>query len=139
MALYPEQAERVYQEIKDVESSDINTLANLPCLNGFINESMRLIPAALTMGTRLTPPEGMTIDGTYIPGGIKVAAPRYTIFRSKFLDWKTGFRSHKSNPFTTILVESAFEDPLSFVPERWYSRPEMIREKSAFVPFGVGM
>jgi tryprostatin B 6-hydroxylase len=35
-------------------------------------------------------------------------------------------------------VESAFEDPLSFVPERWYSRPEMIRDKSAFAPFGVG-
>ncbi|CEJ59403.1 hypothetical protein PMG11_08028 [Penicillium brasilianum] len=116
MALYPEQAERVYQEVKDVDPSDINTLANLPCLNGFINESMRLIPAALTMGTRVTPPEGMTIDGTFIPGGIKVAAPKYTIFR----------------------MESAFEDPLSFVPERWYSRPEMIRDKSAFAPFGVG-
>lgn len=35
-------------------------------------------------------------------------------------------------------MESAFEDPLSFVPERWYSRPEMIRDKSAFAPFGVG-
>ncbi|GLI77596.1 hypothetical protein PoHVEF18_005887 [Penicillium ochrochloron] len=116
MALYPEQAERVYQEVKDVDPSDINTLANLPCLNGFINESMRLIPAALTMGTRTTPAEGMTVDGTYIPGGIKVAAPKYTIFR----------------------MESAFEDPLSFVPERWYSRPEMIRDKSAFAPFGVG-
>lgn len=116
MALYPEHAERVYQEVKDVDPSDITTLANLPCLNGFINESMRLIPAALTMGTRLTPPEGMTVDGTYIPGGIKVAAPKYTIFRA----------------------ESAFEDPLSFVPERWYSRPEMIRDKSAFAPFGVG-
>jgi cytochrome P450 len=85
MALYPEQAERVYQEVKDVDPSDINTLANLPYLNGFINESMRLIPAALTMGTRTTPPEGMTVDGTYIPGGIKVAAPKYTIFRSMFL------------------------------------------------------
>ncbi|OKO95665.1 Tryprostatin B 6-hydroxylase [Penicillium subrubescens] len=116
MALYPEQAERVYQEVKDVDPSDINTLANLPCLNGFINESMRLIPAALTMGTRTTPEEGMTVDGTYIPGGIKVAAPKYTIFR----------------------MESAFEDPLSFIPERWYSRPEMIRDKSAFAPFGVG-
>ncbi|KAF3389060.1 hypothetical protein F1880_003177 [Penicillium rolfsii] len=116
MALYPEQAERVYQEVKDVDPSDINTLANLPCLNGFINESMRLIPAALTMGTRTTPAEGMTVDGTFIPGGIKVAAPKYTIFR----------------------MESAFEDPLTFIPERWYSRPELIRDKSAFAPFGVG-
>lgn len=36
-------------------------------------------------------------------------------------------------------MESAYEDPLSFVPERWYSRPEMIRDKRAFGPFGVGM
>lgn len=35
-------------------------------------------------------------------------------------------------------MESAFEDPLSFVPERWHSRPEMIHDKSAFAPFGVG-
>lgn len=42
---------------------------------------MRLIPAALTMGSRLTPPEGMHVDDTFIPGNIKVVAPRYTIFR----------------------------------------------------------
>lgn len=50
----------------------------------------------------------------------------------------TGLPSNKANPYTFALVESAFEDPLSFVPERWYSRPEMIRDKSAFAPFGVG-
>ncbi len=37
-----------------------------------------------------------------------------------------------------LLVERAFEDPLSFIPERWYSRPEMITDKRAFAPFGVG-
>ncbi|KAJ5291528.1 cytochrome P450 [Penicillium angulare] len=116
MASYPEYAERVYQEVKNIDPSDITGLSKLPCLNGFINETMRLIPAALTMGTRMTPAQGMTIDGTYIPGGIKLAAPKYTIFRS----------------------ERSFEDPLSFVPERWYSRPEMIRDKDSFAPFGVG-
>lgn len=42
---------------------------------------------------------------------------------------------HHSN---LIIVESAFEDPESFVPERWYSRPELIKDRRAFVPFGVG-
>jgi len=37
-----------------------------------------------------------------------------------------------------LIVESAFEDALSFIPERWYNRPEMIKDKSAFAPFGVG-
>lgn len=35
-------------------------------------------------------------------------------------------------------MESAFEDPISFIPERWYSRPELIRDKDSFAPFGVG-
>lgn len=83
LARYPEHAERVFEEISAVDTSDLTVLASLPILNGFINETMRLIPAALTMGTRITPPEGLEIDGTWIPGGTKIVGPRYTIFRSK--------------------------------------------------------
>ncbi|KUI53153.1 Tryprostatin B 6-hydroxylase [Cytospora mali] len=116
LARYPEHAERIFEEINTVNTSDIAVLANLPHLNGFINETMRLIPAALTTGYRLTPPEGIHIDGTWIPGGTKITGPRYTLFR----------------------LESVFEDPLSFIPERWYSRPELIHDKDVFAPFGVG-
>ncbi|RYP57497.1 hypothetical protein DL769_009436 [Monosporascus sp. CRB-8-3] len=35
-------------------------------------------------------------------------------------------------------VESAFVSPDEFIPERWYSRPELIRDKRAFGPFGFG-
>lgn len=35
-------------------------------------------------------------------------------------------------------MEEAFENPNSFVPERWYRHPEMIRDKRAFQPFGLG-
>lgn len=45
---------------------------------------MRLIPAALSMGTRVVPPQGIEIEGTFIPGDVKIAAPRYTIFRRKY-------------------------------------------------------
>ncbi|KAK7757123.1 hypothetical protein SLS62_000670 [Diatrype stigma] len=100
----------------NIDSSDISSLAKLPLLNGFINETMRLIPAALTMGTRITPPEGIDVDGTWIPGNVKIVGPRYTIFR----------------------MESAFAEPLAFIPERWHSRPELVKDKKAFAPFGVG-
>ncbi|PLB50874.1 cytochrome P450 [Aspergillus steynii IBT 23096] len=88
----------------------------LPHLNGMINETMRLLPAVLTFGTRVTPPEGITIEGTFIPGGTKLCAPRYTIGR----------------------LESAYAQPDEFIPERWYSQPELIRDRRAFAPFGVG-
>jgi cytochrome P450 family 628 len=31
-----------------------------------------------------------------------------------------------------------FPDPLSFIPERWFSRPELIKDKRAFAPFIIG-
>lgn len=37
-----------------------------------------------------------------------------------------------------LVVESCFEQANEFIPERWYSRPEMIREKRAFAPFALG-
>ncbi|OCL04252.1 cytochrome P450 [Glonium stellatum] len=46
----------------------------------------------------------------------KITAPRYTIFR----------------------MEKSFEKPLEFIPERWYSQPELIKDRRAFAPFGVG-
>lgn len=83
LAKYPEYAERIYGELAGVDVHDPSALANLPQLNGFIKESMRLYPAALTMGSRVTPPEGVWFEDTFIPGSVKVAAPRYSIFRRK--------------------------------------------------------
>ena len=36
------------------------------------------------------------------------------------------------------LVESAFENPLDFVPERWTTQPQMVRDKQAVAPFSLG-
>ena len=33
---------------------------------------------------------------------------------------------------------SIYDSPDSFVPERWYSKPEMIKHKDAFAPFSTG-
>lgn len=39
---------------------------------------------------------------------------------------------------TLITGEDIYEKPEEFIPERWYSRPTMVKEKSAFAPFSTG-
>lgn len=36
------------------------------------------------------------------------------------------------------LVENAYADPNSFIPERWFSKPELIKNKGAYAPFSIG-
>lgn len=81
LARYPIHAEKIYEEIKGVDRDSPAALATLPHLTGTINEAMRLLPAVLTFSSRVTPPQGLMIDGTFIPGNTKICAPRYTIGR----------------------------------------------------------
>lgn len=37
-----------------------------------------------------------------------------------------------------MLVEEAFVDPHNFIPERWYSKPELVKDKRAHAPFSLG-
>lgn len=46
---------------------------------------MRLLPAAMTFGSRKTPPQGIDVDGVYIPGNVTLRTSRYTSCRSKFI------------------------------------------------------
>jgi len=39
---------------------------------------------------------------------------------------------------TYVLDEASYEDAEKFVPERWYSKPHMVKLKEAFAPFSVG-
>jgi cytochrome P450 len=94
---------------KDLQDADY--------LNGTINESLRLHPPVPSGLLRVTPPEGISVGKTFIPGGVTVLTPPYTIGRQ----------------------EKSFERALEFVPERWYSKPEMIKNKSGFAPFSLGM
>lgn len=36
-------------------------------------------------------------------------------------------------------VESSYERPDDFIPERWYSKPEMVKNQAGFAPFSSGM
>ncbi|KAH8803373.1 putative cytochrome P450 [Xylogone sp. PMI_703] len=91
-------------------------IANLKHLNAVINEVLRLHPPVPTAIHRKTPKEGISIDGTYIPGDMNCWSSQYTLGRS----------------------EAIYSEPENFIPERWYQLPEMIKEKSAFAPFSTG-
>jgi cytochrome P450 len=41
-------------------------------------------------------------------------------------------------PLTSKIAPKSYVRPLEFIPERWYSSPELIKNKSAFIPFALG-
>ncbi|TGO57308.1 hypothetical protein BCON_0067g00290 [Botryotinia convoluta] len=117
LCLDPDQIVKLRLELDVLESiCDMAALRNLPHLNAIINETLRLHPALPTGGLRDTPSEGVTIADTYVPGNVTVCVPRYVLGR----------------------LEDSYEKPLDFIPERWYSRPEMVKDKSGFSPFSMG-
>ncbi|KAL2044707.1 hypothetical protein N7G274_002481 [Stereocaulon virgatum] len=91
-------------------------LQHLDHLNGVIYETLRLYPPVPTAIPRLTPPEGLTIRDVYVPGNTTVWSPQYVLGRSS----------------------KVYNNAESFIPERWYSNPELIKERSAFAPFSIG-
>lgn len=124
--------EKIFEEIHGVDRENPALLAKLPHLNGTINEAMRLLPAVLTFSSRVTPAEGLMIDGTFIPGNTKICAPRYTIGR------REPSSSSDETSLNNLPVATAYAYPHEFIPERWYSKPELIKDRKAFAPFGVG-
>ncbi|KAJ5720411.1 uncharacterized protein N7483_008345 [Penicillium malachiteum] len=108
----------IYQEVERVDISDgARSLgSSCPHLEGAILEALRLYPALPTGGNRKTLKNGITIGGTFIPPETTIVAPRFCISRR----------------------EDCFEQAHTFLPERWYKTPRMIRNKAAFSPFGTG-
>ncbi|KAJ5297263.1 6-phosphogluconate dehydrogenase [Penicillium atrosanguineum] len=58
----------------------------------------------------------MTIGKSYIPGNTIVQVPLYTMFRDP----------------------RAFERPTEFIAERWTTSPELVKDRSVFIPFNTG-
>ncbi|KAM0130892.1 hypothetical protein ACHAP3_007119 [Botrytis cinerea] len=112
----PGNADEIYEELKDVDEKDSTVLAGKPILNGFIKEALRVAPPSMTGLARIIGPQGLWIDNTFIPPGAQVTAPYYN--------------SHR--------LPSAFQDPTEFIAERWTSRPDLIKDKRAYAPWGAG-
>lgn len=98
-------------------TSKFSCQAAYPVLESVINETMRLYPPVLFGSQRVTPPQGLQIGEKWIPGEMVVYMPSWQLH-------------HDARNFV---------DPDAFVPERWTSKPEMILNRSAFLPFLIGM
>ena len=97
----------------DAQGADIQ---HLELLNGVIHEALRLNPPVPSVVQRVTPPKGMEVWGRHIPGNVKGWSPQYVVGRN----------------------EEVYERATKFVPERWFSRPEILQnDGKAFAPFSL--
>ena len=60
-----------------------NEVQSLPYFQACLKEAMRIRPAVGLNITRLIPPEGAEIDGTWYPGGTRVALNGWVLHRNK--------------------------------------------------------
>ncbi|KAH8706024.1 cytochrome P450 monooxygenase [Talaromyces proteolyticus] len=104
------------EELDALPDLSYEKLVNIKNLDALINETLRLHPAVPSGTQRMTPPEGISIGDVYIPGDIMVCMPPHTLFRD----------------------QRVFSRPEEFVPERWTTQPELVKEPSAFIPFNSG-
>ena len=55
-----------------VDELNLNELEKLPLFNAVIYESLRVYPPAPIPAGRICPPQGIIIDGCFIPGGVRL-------------------------------------------------------------------
>lgn len=83
----PTQVEKLRAELMPLINPDasinVKDVQHAKHLNGIINETLRMHPPVPSGTQRTTPPEGYTVDGVFIPGGINVIVPHYAIGRCK--------------------------------------------------------
>lgn len=88
LAKDPQVVANLRQELREMNylpgsETEIRDIQDAKYLNGVINESLRLHPAVPSGVLRLTPPEGIEIQGTFIPGGVTISSPLYSMGRRK--------------------------------------------------------
>jgi len=118
---YPEVLSKLTAEIRGAfNNEDEITMVSVNSLKyelAVLEEALRILPPAPNGGPRVTPPEGVVIDGQWVPGGTSVTVPWYSAHR----------------------LSSNWRDADQFVPERWlgYDRYKA-DNRGAFAPFSAG-
>jgi cytochrome P450 len=104
----------VFKSNKEINSVTVNKIDYLLAV---LNEAFRLYPPAPVILGRVTPPEGCTIAGSFIPGNTVVSVNSWGASRSS----------------------TNFIRPTEFIPERWMGAPEFKDDKRKVAqPFSVG-
>jgi cytochrome P450 len=110
---YPKYMTRLQSEIDEYYTSHNPTTPitysqalEMPFLQAVIKEAGRLHPSIMYQLPRYAPPEGITIDGKFLPAGIEVGISSLSMNRDK---------------------EIFSEDANVFRPERWLENAEKAR------------
>lgn len=81
LAKKPELQRTLQSELDALSNLSTDQLTGLKYLDAIINETLRLHPVVPSGLQRQTPPEGLQIGETYIPGNVMVAMPMHALFR----------------------------------------------------------
>ena len=123
LAKVMEEVRKTFDSIEEIAQSP--KLSSCSYLRACIDESMRLSPPVGGGLPRTVLPGGLTVDGEFVPPGVEVCVPHYTLHHN----------------------ETYYPQPFSFIPERWLpaapSTPASLAAHadlahSAFCPFSVG-
>jgi cytochrome P450 len=117
----PETMEKLIKELREsvdtVEELKLPKINQLPYLHGVMEEALRLTPPFPSALPREVLKGGMMIDGHFIPAGIDVGVPPYSIHRN----------------------EMYYPDAWAYKPERWLPHADgIVSAKLAFFAFGLG-
>ena len=89
LARDPMHIQKLREELEPLMRSDepfnVQSVQNAKHLNGVINEALRMHPPTPSGGFRTTPPEGITVDGVFIPGEVNVNVPLYALGRCEYI------------------------------------------------------
>lgn len=100
LASDPKLVEKLRAELKPRRnmkgSFELRDLRNASLLNGIIYETLRMHPPVPSGTSRITPPEGITVDGVYVPGQTTVIVPHYAYGRCKLIVLLSEHRSRCS-------------------------------------------
>ncbi|KAI9645352.1 hypothetical protein NHQ30_006088 [Ciborinia camelliae] len=117
LANYPEYQARLLEEVTPMfKDETYSNTKSSPLLDGIIQETLRLYPPVTFTSQRVIPKDGLNIGSVYIPGDTIVSIATWQLHRDP----------------------RNFTSPNQFIPERWATRPELILDKLAYLPFSMG-